>query len=286
MPRPRPEAFREAERWRLALHFEPRGGLAGERLGRGTGSSLEFQDRRTYVPGDDVRHVDWRAYGRTGELLVRQYREEILPKVELVVDASRSMAVDEEKERATVELVLLLTRAALAAGAEVAITALAEGPRRITPAELEAEGLTLDGRRSFFEVLREARGQLARGGERVLVSDLLAPHDPGLLARILADRAGGALLCQLLGPSDVEPPADAALRLEDVESGEELDLVVDGTVRARYLARLRRWSDAAEEAVRREGGRYLRLEAARGLPALARDVLAPAGVLEPNAGAA
>ena len=67
-------------------------GRDGDQLGRGTGASLEFQDRRSYVAGDDLRHLDWRAYARTDQLMLRLYREEILPHVEIVVDASRSMA--------------------------------------------------------------------------------------------------------------------------------------------------------------------------------------------------
>ena len=58
-------AIRAAAGFRLAMPRTPIGGRVGERLGSGTGSSLEFQDYRPYAPGDDLRHVDWAAYARS-----------------------------------------------------------------------------------------------------------------------------------------------------------------------------------------------------------------------------
>ena len=97
-------SVRAAGGLRLALPRTPMRGRAGERLGSGTGSSLEFQDYRPYVPGDDLRHVDWSAYARSGLLAIRLYREEVAPRVDLVLDVSRSMSVTELKLRAYGEM--------------------------------------------------------------------------------------------------------------------------------------------------------------------------------------
>ena len=45
--------------WATAVRLSEPAGRSGELLGRGTGSSLEFQEYREYLPGDDIRHVDW-----------------------------------------------------------------------------------------------------------------------------------------------------------------------------------------------------------------------------------
>ena len=92
-----PEVHRVAAAFRLAMPRTPVGGRLGERLGSGTGSSLEFQDYRQYAMGDDLRHVDWSAYARSEVLTVRLYREEVAPRIDLVLDLSRSMTVTEEK---------------------------------------------------------------------------------------------------------------------------------------------------------------------------------------------
>ena len=91
-----PEVQRVAAAFRLAMPRSPVGGRLGERLGSGTGSSLEFQDYRQYTLGDDLRHVDWSAYARSEVLAVRLYREEVAPRIDLVLDVSRSMTVTED----------------------------------------------------------------------------------------------------------------------------------------------------------------------------------------------
>ncbi|RME76319.1 MAG: DUF58 domain-containing protein [Planctomycetota bacterium] len=64
----------QALRYRLVVPEIPLRGALGERAGFGTGSSLELEDLRDYVPGDDPRLLDWRAYARTDRLQTRLYR--------------------------------------------------------------------------------------------------------------------------------------------------------------------------------------------------------------------
>src|SRR5262247_1012453 len=122
-----PAVYGVAGAFRLAMPRTPVGGRLGERLGSGTGSSLEFQDYREYTPGDDLRHVDWSAYARSEVLTVRLYREEVAPRIDLVLDVSRSMGVTEQKARAYNELCALLACACASAEADSRIvTAAAE----------------------------------------------------------------------------------------------------------------------------------------------------------------
>ena len=89
----RPELERACGRFELPAIREGPFGHAGDRLGKGTGASLEFMDFREYLPGDDLRHVDWRAYARTDQLKIRLHREEVTHAIEIVADLSASMAV-------------------------------------------------------------------------------------------------------------------------------------------------------------------------------------------------
>src|SRR5258708_1706257 len=56
------------------------------------GFSVEFAQHREYVPGDDIKHVDWKVYGRTGRFYLKQYEEETNLVLWLLVDMSESMA--------------------------------------------------------------------------------------------------------------------------------------------------------------------------------------------------
>ena len=73
------------------------------------GSSLELHDFRVYQPGDDLRQMDWNAVARTGELILRVRQDEVSPRLEVVLDGSRSMAVSPRKAGCARALALLAT---------------------------------------------------------------------------------------------------------------------------------------------------------------------------------
>ncbi len=79
-----------------ALGLAARGVVEGLRVGDHRspfrGFSVEFVQHREYVPGDDVRHIDWKSYARTERYTVKQYEQETNFAGHLLLDASRSMA--------------------------------------------------------------------------------------------------------------------------------------------------------------------------------------------------
>lgn len=254
-------AYREALRrgelaglaYRLAVPREPLAGHDGFRLGRQTGASLDFKDYRDYQPGDDLRHIDWRAYARTDRLIVKLFRQEVCPHADLILDGSASMALDGGAKAATA-LGLL---AALAAAAEnarctrriwVAGDALRALPQSADPPE-HWQGLHFNFAGNPANALI-AGAAWRGGGVRVLVSDLLWPADPLAVLRRLADGAAATAVVQVLGATDADPPEPGNLRLADVETGEELDLYLDAAGRARYAAALVAHRTAWETACR------------------------------------
>jgi uncharacterized protein (DUF58 family) len=281
MPRPRAEAAALASRWRLVVPQPARGGFAGERLGRGPGSSLEFEDRRAYVAGDDVRHLDWSAYARTDQLQVRLHREEVVPRLDLVLDASRSMAVDEEKGQRAVDLAAFLAEAARRAGLAARVIAVGERIEPVEPARFAAEGVLLGGRRNLLELLPATLALLRPRALLIVVSDFLFPHDPAELVRPLQARAGPMALLQVVSSFDAAPTVGAAARLTDAESDATHDLVLDAGAVSRYSARFAALRDALATECRRASAPFIPTTADTPLEiALRRDLL-PCGLIEP-----
>src|SRR5919109_5357074 len=68
------------------------GFLSGVHKSPYKGFSVEFAEHRQYYPGDEIRHIDWRAYGKTDRYYIKEYEEETNLKAHLLVDASGSMA--------------------------------------------------------------------------------------------------------------------------------------------------------------------------------------------------
>src|SRR5947208_7122207 len=68
------------------------GFLSGVHKSPFKGFSVEFAEHRQYYPGDEIRHIDWRAYGKTDRYYIKEHEEETNLKAHLLVDASGSMA--------------------------------------------------------------------------------------------------------------------------------------------------------------------------------------------------
>ena len=130
-----PDFLRKLEAVRLAVRSVRWGSQVGGRyvINR-RGSSIEFADYAAYAPGDDIRNIDWRLYARLDKLFVKTYREEIELSVEVIVDATASMALPTAKkfERAR-QLGLCLAYIGLASRHRVRMSYIQPGAMRATP---------------------------------------------------------------------------------------------------------------------------------------------------------
>lgn len=86
-----PQTLTALDRLAIAAKNRVRGTVQGKRRSRRLGASLDFADYRLYTPGDDIRQLDWNAYGRTGKPFVKLFLDERELPVHLYIDASRSM---------------------------------------------------------------------------------------------------------------------------------------------------------------------------------------------------
>ena len=277
-----PEVQRAVDTYQLGLPRAPAAGRSGELLGRGTGSSLEFQEYREYVPGDDIRHLDWGAYARSDTLMVRLFREEISPRTEILLDASLSMtAGGEMKPWLARQLAAVFALLSGRLGGRPSIVPLEDG----SPIPLGLDGLArlrtmpFAGRTTLAELLSDHRVPLKRQAVRIVVSDFLFPHDPASLVRRLATDSSALWLVQVLSGWEASPTPHGGRRLIDIETADQTDLVVDRSAVESYLARLSALQQELVRNCRRAHATFVSLVADRGLPALCRDDLCAAGLL-------
>ena len=267
----RPDVALVCAPWRLSLPVQTLSGRFGDRMGRGPGSSLEFSDYREYVPGDDVRHVDWRACARTDALFVRLYREEVAPHLDVVLDRSASMASTPAKDRAARDLVDALACLAERSGSTARRFVAGGEPfdeTAVPPAAGGDPGALLP------------RAPLKPRGLRAVVGDFLVPDDPAPRIRALAAGAAHLWVVQLLDPWEANPALDGATTLVDVETDERLDLALAAQGLERYRRRLAALRDDVARAARGAAAGYA-LVLASDLPTMLREALAPQGVVEP-----
>jgi uncharacterized protein (DUF58 family) len=240
-----------ARTYRLRMPERQKLFLAGDLAGKRTGSSIEYQDRKDYVPGDDPRHVDWRAFARTDRLTVKLYREEISPRVDIVVDTSRSMGSSPEKAGRAAQLAYFFHLLARHAQAMTRVHNLGS---RITTVQHpdELERAEKDRVESPLPLLRTAPA-MRRGGIKVVISDFLFPLEPRELRGVFRS-ADSVALVQLLATFEADPEVGGEWRLQDAETDQFLDIALSRPIVDGYRRRVKILQDELTRQMRMIGG--------------------------------
>lgn len=246
--------FRQ-QRWR---------GHAGEFMGAGVGSSLDFQDHRVYLPGDDPRQINWQAYARTGTYTMKQYREEVRALVDLVIDVSESMFATPDKEQRTLELLAYALEASLQTGATVRCYAV-RGQEHLS---LETEAV-LAGRwpEEVQRLTRSAEAPaLSRipfrtGAMRVFISDLLFPAEPESLLAALGARNGRGIVLAPYTRQESAPDWDGNYEFVDAETQQSHEHRVEADLLQLYLSAYARHFDLWKNAAAKHGLALARVSA-------------------------
>ena len=219
------------------LHRSPRHGF-----------SAEFAEYRSYVPGDDIRYLDWKVLARRDRCFIRKFREETNLRCHVLLDLSRSM---DYGSLTYTKLEYARTLAATLAvflhqqGDEIGLLTYDEVPRDYLPprhrsghlhAVLAALGRPALGKSAALHSPVEAI--LSRGRMRGLmfvISDFLTPLEE-LKAPLASLAACGhdVTLFQTLDPAEIHFTFDASVNFEDLESGRVLP-ADPGRVRESYL---------------------------------------------------
>lgn len=235
-----------AGRLRLALRNRVWRGEAGNWAGAGVGSSIDFQDHRPYLPGDDPRHIDWQAYARSGHYSMKLYREEVRPQVDLAFDISASMT--HGKAERSLELAYFAIESALQSGASLrchVVSGESVAPWRLEDARAgEAPAPTPGGGLPALHRVPWRAGSL-----RVWISDLLFPGSPEAPLAALAVAKGRGLVLVPHCREETAPDWTGNVELSDSESAARRLQHVSRETLARYAGAYARhfamWSDSA-----------------------------------------
>lgn len=278
-------ALAVSSRLHLPLRSRVWKGQAGEFQGAGVGSSLDFQDHRSYVPGDDPRHINWQAYARTGQYTMKLYREEVRPVVDVVFDASESMFFEPQKAARSVELFYFVVESARRSGASVGIHLVRGDMSRPLPPEAIAShrwftDLATMGSKNAAAAPDLSRVQLRGNAIRVFISDLLFSGDPEPAIRLLAARQGSPLLLVPFLKSEANPEWTGNYEFVDAERKSKHQHRVEPSVLKRYKESYVNHFALWKNAVRRHQSRMARVACEPDLDTSLFAEALPSGVLE------
>jgi uncharacterized protein (DUF58 family) len=256
------ETMRKLESLSIRSRYVAQGAQSGAHRSKLKGQSVEFADRREYVKGDNLRHLDWKVFGRTEKFVIRQFEEETSLRVHIIVDASASMSYSGATERGSKYDYCARMAAALAylvtkQQDSVSLTIYDNEVRDRIPCRGGAGHLRLlVNRLSANEpknvtdtghALHSLAVQLSRRGLIVLMSDCF--DDTEAIFSAIAHfrkRMNDVVLIQVLDPVELDLSIHAVSEFEDLETGEKLELDPSHS-RAAYKAELQKFLDSIRE---------------------------------------
>jgi uncharacterized protein (DUF58 family) len=232
----RPEVIKRIGRLEIRARHIVEGLLSGMHRSPYFGQSVEFLQHRQYVPGDDLRRVDWKVWAKQDRLYVKQYEEDTDLRCVLLVDMSASMSYGsgamtkcDYAVTAASALAYLLLRQQDAVGCAVFDETVRQTiPLRTSTSHLNTIVRALEPREpqdktKLYEVLARVAETYPRRGMVVLVSDLFVdPADVQRGLRLLRQLGHDVLVLHVLDDDELDFPFARPARFEGLESDNQL----------------------------------------------------------------
>ena len=263
--------FDRLSRLRLAMGHKTSMNLTGNRKSTQKGSSMEFSDFREYMPGDDIRRIDWNAYGRLDRLYVKEYIEEKEAVVSILIDTSASMDYGAKKKS---ELACMLAAAFSYMGlndldrvvlydmCRMHLPFTAEGGKRALPRLADwLEQCSFEG---TVDVEKAVEKLPAKGtGVTILISDFLQEafldqEQKALkkLLRFLNYRKQRIVVLHVLAGEEISVELTGTRNLIDMEDQRTLRLTLEAVSLRTYERSLQEFSDRMRRECVRAGAFY------------------------------
>ena len=231
---------------------------------------MEFADHRAYSPGDDFRHIDWKAYRRLNKLLLRLFDEEQDLPIYLFIDTSRSMSESIKFDQAR-KVAAALCYIGLAHLDRVTILPFGgglgnenvpgRGKGRIFRVFELLERMESGGQTDLREAFKQFASRTRQQGLAVVISDFLDPtgFEPGL--KTLSGMGHDVFVVHVASEADRDPGSLGEARFVDVETSELRDIEVTPVLAEAYREAWQTHADDLERFCGRYDLGYVRADA-------------------------
>lgn len=257
----------------LHARFAMQGNISGRHASPHRGSSVEFAEYRKYVPGDDLRRLDWRAFGRTDRYYVKEFEADTNLRCCVVVDTSGSMGFSSKGNPAKIQYArsiagstaYLASQQGDAVGVALAAGSLVQNiPPRRSPAHLKVVLDTLEqakpeGETELPRILHEVAETVRQRALIVVISDFFAdPLEWKSCFEHLRFRKHDVAAFHLLDPQEIGFEFQRPVRFLDMEGGNAL-FVDPIEISDRYQLALREFLDRMKQVTIETGVDYHRV---------------------------
>jgi len=225
------------------------GFLSGVHKSPYKGFSVEFAEHRQYYPGDEIRHIDWRVYGKTDRYYIKEYEEETNLKAHILVDASGSMGYSGQNlskfqyaQYVAASLSYLMLHQLDAVGLITHDTKMRQMiPPKASSKQLlrllnALESTQPGGETTMAPIWHELASQITRRGMIIILSDCFDQMAPLVRAlRHFRFRRHEVLLFHILAPEELDFPFKKWTQFRDLEVRDNKLLVDPQSLRKEYL---------------------------------------------------
>ncbi|MEE9168039.1 MAG: DUF58 domain-containing protein [Candidatus Neomarinimicrobiota bacterium] len=237
------------------------------------GFSVEFAEHRAYGPGDEVRHIDWKLYGKTDRYYIKQFEEETNLRSYLLLDTSRSMTYKSSKVSKLEYgsyLAAALTYLMLAQQDGVSITLFDDGirgfvPPRSTPGHLntilaELENIEVGEDTKVAPTLHHLAEKVKKRGLIILISDLLDEPEEVLTGlKHFRHKKHEVIVFHIVDRRERDFDFSVRTRFRDMETGEEIT-TEPWQIQSAYRQVMQRFHDFYRTQCRKRNIDYVSLQ--------------------------
>jgi len=242
------------------------------------GFSIEFIQHREYVPGDDVRHIDWKSYGRSERYTIKQYEQETNFIAHILVDSSKSMQYGEDESNKLEYAKLLaacLSFLVIHQRDMVSLATFDSEWRQRLPASGQMghvntilhtlESVQPREKTSMGPLLHDLAGHIRRRGLVFLISDCFDDVE-ALMDGLQHLRFGGheVVVFHVLHPDEIDFPFDGMVKFVGMEEVREF-LTRPQLIRQAYLRSLRKYMEELQSGLEKNRCDYVLMNTGRPL---------------------
>ncbi len=259
------EFYKTLSMFRMNLKMRLAAGANGGRKSNAKGSSVEFSDFREYLPGDDIRRIDWNAYARFDRLFIKLFMEEKEGLFRIYLDGSASMNYGENsKEVLAKRIAAALSYCILDHSDRVILNFLKgnkcetfkgvtgkQGFSRITD---NLSSMKPEGENDLLKSITSE--DIKRRGMSIVISDFYTA-DLESVIKFLAHKKQEIFLIQVLSKEELSPELSGTFSLVDSENGKNIKVTGSSSLEKDYAATKDRFLKNIEGLCKKYGAKYI-----------------------------
>jgi len=284
-----PHLLARLERMELVSRKVFRGRMKGERRSKRKGQSVEFADFRNYVPGDDLRFVDWNLYARLDKLFIKLFLEEEDLHVYFLIDSSQSMDFgDPSKFFAAKQVAAALAYVGMCRGDRIKLEFLGAENKSSPVLRGRAQRVRMTDFLSsvsptstfnLTDAVKRFCLKTTGRGIVVLLSDLMDKSGYESALRLLMGQQMDVFVLQMLSPEEMDPDINGDLKLVDCEDSDEAEVSVSNALIKKYKETLASFVDQARRFCSQRDMTYLLARSDQGADVLVGQYLRERGLV-------